>query len=126
MSYLIRHIPNRVAILIGSALVMLLSAGALGACSTSIGGSANIGAVLVTPSSLTLGCSGASRTGTFVATEAGFNGQFTASSSNTSVATVSAGSQPGQFTVTEAGAGSAMITVTGGAGATATVGVTAC
>jgi len=107
------------------AIAAILSTGAL-ACSTGVNGMANVGAVAVVPQSLTLGCNGQPKSQTFVATEAGFNGTFSAQSQNNSVATVSATNSPGQFMVNETGSGSTMIVVTGGASAATDVGVTAC
>jgi len=112
--------------LIAAALAGLICSAALSACSTGVNGTVNVGLLTVSPTSLSLGCNGQPKTQTVVSQQAGFNGQFSAQSSNTAVATVQTTTTPGQFTVTETGAGQAVITVTGGAGATANVAVTGC
>lgn len=82
------------------------------------------GPVQLTPTSLAVTC--ASPSATFVAAQTNFTGTFSASSSNTSAATVAATSPPNTFVVTDTGTSSAgaTITVTGALGSTATLPVT--
>lgn len=73
------------------------------------------------PNSLTFLAAGDSQA--FTATQSGYSGTFTASTSNANVATVSPASGTGNFTVTSVAAGTATITITGQGGATANVSV---
>jgi virginiamycin B lyase len=88
------------------------------------GGSAKIGVLVlhrmaVIPNSITL--SGVGQMQTFNVVESGYSGEFSASSANAGIATVSPSSGAVTFTVTATGTGSTTITVTGTKGNTVQV-----
>ncbi len=76
--------------------------------------------VTATPNTLTF-VSSAGPSQNFTASQPGYNGTFSATSADATIATVSPTSGSGTFTVTPHAAGSITITVTGGGGLTTTV-----
>ncbi len=98
----------------------LLAAGTLAACGGGNSTPPPLGAVTLAPTSATLGCAPSSTT--FLVSQSGFSGTFTATSADTTNETVATGPSANQFTVTRVGSTTATpvnITVTGGGGQTA-------
>lgn len=100
-------------------IIALAAAAGISACSAS--GTAPLGQVVASPTSLTFTCT--TGTLTFSITQANYSGTFSAVSANTSLVTVSPASSSGAFTATEQAATgvATSITVTGGGNMTVTI-----
>jgi hypothetical protein len=117
------RILTRLTIIVGCAVVFSLASG-FGACSGYSAPGALYGPVVVTPTGLSLNIAGPT-SAPFTASQANYYGSFAAVSNNTTLVTVGPTTPPNTFLVSGVvnALGMTTITVTGGAGLTATVNV---